>query len=59
MCDFLPDGLKQDGSGEIMSDGGREKWDPWVSHLYFSADGDMRADEGVMLFGSPGPQDPS
>lgn len=31
VCDIIPDGLKQDGSGEMMSDGGKEKWGPWMS----------------------------
>ena len=46
VCDVIPDGLKQDGSGKMMSDGGREKWGPWLSHLFFPADG-----ERVVLFG--------
>lgn len=48
MCDIIPDGLQQDGSGEIMDDGGRQKWDPWVSLVYFLATGDMKVGEEVM-----------
>lgn len=46
MCDIIPDGLKQDGSGK-MSVGGREKWGPWLSHLFFPV-----SSERVVLFGS-------
>lgn len=48
MCDIIPDGLQQDGSGEIMDEGGREKSDPWVSLVCFPANDDMKAGEKVM-----------
>lgn len=48
----IPDGLKQDGSGEMVSDGGKEKWGLWVSYLHFPANGDRRAGQEVVLFGT-------
>lgn len=52
VCGIIPSGLKQDDSSDIMSDEGREKWGPWMSHLYFPVNGDLRAGEGVLFFGS-------
>lgn len=49
---IIPDGLKQDDSGEMISDEGKEKWGLWVSYLHFPANGDRRAGEQVVLFGT-------
>lgn len=47
VCDVIPDGPKQDGSGKMIEQWREREGGPWLSHLFFPANG-----ERVVLFGS-------